>query len=88
MNGISATGCAMCPSVFGSYVNFSNPFITNYEQRYEGTYGLRSYFELSGNPDTTINWKLNLGLEWQQTNSAINNYGNRAGARDTAQTLG
>jgi iron complex outermembrane receptor protein len=74
-------------SVFGSYVDFANPFITNYEQRYEGTYGLRSYFELRGKPDTAINWKVNLGLEWQQTNSDINNYGNRAGVRDTAQTL-
>ncbi|MDB5134289.1 MAG: TonB-dependent receptor [Mucilaginibacter sp.] len=74
-------------SVFGSYVDFANPFITNYEQRYEGTYGLRSYFELSGKPDTIINWKVNLGLEWQQTNSDINNYGNHLGVRDTAQTL-
>jgi len=74
-------------SVFGSYVDFSNPFITNYEQRYEDTYGLRTYFELSGKPDTALKWKVNLGLEWQQTNSDINNYGNRAGVRDTAQTL-
>jgi iron complex outermembrane receptor protein len=74
-------------SVFGSYVDFKNPFITNYEQRYEGTYGIRTYFELSGKPVTVINWKLNLGLEWQQTNSDINNYGNNAGVRDTAQTL-
>ncbi|HEY8999846.1 MAG TPA: TonB-dependent receptor [Mucilaginibacter sp.] len=74
-------------SIFGSYVDFKNPFITNYEQRYEGTYGLRSYFELSGKPDSVINWKVNLGVEWQQTNSDINNYGNAAGARDTAQTL-
>src|SRR6202000_604694 len=74
-------------SIFGSYVDFANPFITNYEQRYEGTYGLRTYFELSGKPDTVINWKVNVGLEWQQTNSDINNYGNNLGARDTAQTL-
>ena len=74
-------------SVFGSYVDFKNPFITNYEQRYESTYGFRSYFELSGRPDTVINWKVNLGIEWQQTNSDINNYGNVAGMRDTAQTL-
>src|ERR1700744_1549906 len=74
-------------SIFGSYVDFKNPFITNYEQRYENTYGLRTYFELSGKPDTVINWKVNLCLEWQQTNSNINNYGNVAGVRDTAQTL-
>lgn len=74
-------------SVFGTYVDFANPFITDYENRYEGTYGLRTYFELSGKPDSVINWKVNLGLEWQQTNSDINNYGNRSGVRDTAQTL-
>lgn len=74
-------------SIFGSYVDFSNPFITNYEQRYENTFGFRTYFELSGKPDTVVNWKVNLGIEWQQTNSDINNYGNRAGAKDTAQTL-
>jgi len=74
-------------SVFGTYVDFSNPFITNYEQRYEGTYGLRTYFELNSKPHTDYGWKINLGLEWQQTNSDINNYGNRAGVRDTAQTL-
>jgi iron complex outermembrane receptor protein len=74
-------------SVFGSYVDFSNPFITNYEQRYESTYGLRSYFELSGKQQQNYNWKINLGLEWQQTNADINNYGNNKGVRDTAQTL-
>ena len=74
-------------SVFGSYVDFSNPFITTYNQRYESTYGLRTYFELSGKADTVINWKVNLGLEWQQTNSDINSYGNASGVRDTAQAL-
>ncbi len=74
-------------SIFGSYVDFSNPFITTYNQRNESTYGLRTYFELSGKPDQIINWKANLGLEWQQTNSDINSYGNRSGIRDTAQTL-
>ncbi|WP_428327542.1 TonB-dependent receptor [Mucilaginibacter sp.] len=74
-------------SIFGTYVDFSNPFITNFEQRYEGTYGLRSYFELSGKKQKNYSYKLNLGLEWQQTNADINNYGNKQGVRDTAQTL-
>jgi iron complex outermembrane receptor protein len=74
-------------SVFGTYVNFANPFITNYEQRYEYTYGLRSYFELTGDKHVNYNWKINLGVELQQTNADINNYGNRLGIRDTAQTL-
>jgi len=74
-------------SIFGTYVDFANPFITNYEQRYEGTYGLRSYFELTGEHRINYNWRINLGLEWQQTDADINNYGNRLGVRDTAQTL-
>jgi iron complex outermembrane receptor protein len=74
-------------SIFGTYVDFKNPFITNYGQRYEGTYGLRTYFELSGEKHTNYAGKVNLGLEWQQTNSDINNYGNRFGVRDSAQTL-
>ncbi len=74
-------------SIFGSYVNFSNPFITNYEQRYESTYGFRSYFEYAGKRSPNYNWLANAGIEWQQTNADINNYGNRMGIRDTAQTL-
>lgn len=74
-------------AVYGSYVDFYNPFITNYEQRYEGTYGMRTYFEFTGNKTKTFNWKADVGLEWQQTDADINNYGNVLGARDTAQTL-
>ncbi|GAB2705771.1 TonB-dependent receptor PqqU [Mucilaginibacter koreensis] len=72
-------------AVYGSYVDFSNPFITNYEQRYEGTYGLRSYFTFTAQPLKNFSWQANAGIEWQQTNSHINNYGNRGGTRDTAQ---
>ena len=74
-------------SVFGTYVDFANPFITDYENRYEGTFGFRTYFELSAKKRINLDWKINLGIEWQQTNSDINNYGNRGGVRDTAQTL-
>jgi iron complex outermembrane receptor protein len=74
-------------SIFGTYVDFANPFLTDYEQRYESTYGFRTYFELTGNDRTNFKWKTNLGIEWQQTNADINNYGNRFGVRDTAQTL-
>jgi iron complex outermembrane receptor protein len=68
------------------HVDFANPFITNYEQRTENTYSLRSYFELDGGGQP-YNWKLNLGLEWQQTNSAINNYDNNKGVKGNPQKL-
>ncbi len=74
-------------ALYGSYVDFSNPFITTYNQRYEGTYGFRTRFQVEGRRDTVYNWIANIGLEWQQTNSDINSYGNKAGVRDTAQTL-
>jgi iron complex outermembrane recepter protein len=74
-------------SVFGTYVNFANPFLTDYEQRYEGTLGFRTYFEYTGIERKGYSWKVNAGIEWQQTNSDINNYGNNLGVRDTAQTL-
>ncbi len=74
-------------AVYGSYVNFYNPFITNYENRYESTYGMRTYFEITGDKTKSYFWKAYVGLEWQQTDADINNYGNVMGARDTAQTL-
>jgi iron complex outermembrane receptor protein len=72
-------------SIFGTYVNFTNPFISNYEQRYESTYGLRTYFEYSGIRTTNYDWKANIGVEVQQTNSDINNYNNNQGVRGAAQ---
>jgi iron complex outermembrane recepter protein len=74
-------------AIFGTYVDFANPFITDYENRYEGTYGLRTYFEYAAEKRKNFDWRMNAGLEWQQTNSDINNYGNNLGVRDTAQTL-
>lgn len=74
-------------ALYGSYVNFYNPFITNFEQRYEYTYGIRTYFELTGHGTTSYKWSASLGLEWQRTNTDDNNYGNNAGVRDTSQTL-
>ncbi len=74
-------------TVFGAHVDFTNPSFTTYEHRIETTYGLRTYFELvSGVPSTEFNWKLNLGGEWEQTNSVVGDYGNNHGAPDTTQT--
>lgn len=73
-------------TVFGSKVDFDNPFITNYEQRNEGTYGARTYFELHSLP-AKPEWKFNLGAEWQQTNADINNYDNLQGVAGKPQSL-
>jgi iron complex outermembrane receptor protein len=74
-------------AVFGSHVDFANPFITNYEQRDENTYGMRTYFELAAIPKENFDWKLNLGMEWQQTNSQISNYDNNAGEKGNIQKI-
>ncbi|GGH13361.1 TonB-dependent receptor [Mucilaginibacter phyllosphaerae] len=74
-------------AVFGNHVDFANPFITNYEQRNENTYGLRTYFELAAIRKENLDWKLNLGIEWQQTNSQISNYDNNAGEKGNVQKI-
>jgi iron complex outermembrane receptor protein len=73
-------------TIFGTHVDFTNPSFTTYEQRVENTFGARTYFELSGTPQTNYNWKLDFGGEWQHTNSDIGNYGNSHGNKDTTQT--
>src|SRR5699024_1408729 len=55
--------------------------------REEKTCGARTYFELAAIPKENFDWKLDLGLEWQQTNSLISNYGNNKGVKDTAQRI-
>lgn len=65
-------------SVFTSYTDFKNPFITNYEHRKEFTLGLRTYVEYEKN-SKDVNWKFNLGLESGGTSTddvnSDNNYG-------------
>lgn len=67
-------------SVFGSYTDFKNPFITNYETRNEKNLGVRSYVELlGGKENTNVNWKWNIGLEGQKGWQEIANYENNGG---------
>lgn len=72
-------------SVFGNFVNFENPFITNYEVRKEKSIGTRTYVKWTSAQSSEWLWNWDTGLEWQQTHSDINNYGNRLGKRDTVQ---
>ena len=65
-------------SLFSSYTDFKNPFITNYEKRKELTLGLRSYLEYQ-KQTTSFNYKFNIGLESTQTSSDIVNYNNNMG---------
>ena len=69
-------------SVFGSYTDFKNPFITNYEHRKEATLGVRTYVSYDKKTSHDINWIFNLGAEGSQTktdfDNSDNNYGTAA----------
>lgn len=82
-----ADGVRNVLAVFGNHVDFANPFITNYEQRDEDTYGLRTYFEFAGKNSENFDGKLNLGMEWQQTNSLISNFNNNKGEKGAVQKI-
>ena len=72
-------------AVYGTHTDHLNPFITNYELRYESTAGLRTYFELSGEEDAKITWRLNAGLDLQRTAADISNYDNLKGEKGKLQ---
>lgn len=65
-------------SVFSTYTDFKNPFITNYEKRKEFTLGLRSYLEYATKTSTT-DWRFDLGAESMQTSTDFDNYNNNFG---------
>jgi iron complex outermembrane receptor protein len=72
-------------ALFGSYTDFENPFITNYEVRNENTLGIRTWLEASNHREGDILLKFNAGLEGARTTSNIKNYGNLKGCKDTIQ---
>jgi len=66
-------------SVFTSYTDFKNPFITNYEHRKEFTLGLRTYVEYEKKTEE-INWKFDLGIESAKTTTDFTNSDNNYGS--------
>src|SRR3989338_7969862 len=64
-------------TLFGSY--------TNFKTRKEQSSGIRTYFEL-GKKLAVLNWKWDLGIEWQQTKSRVANYDNDLGNKGVLQT--
>ncbi len=71
-------------ALFGSYTDFKNPFITNYEKRYEHTLGLRTFLDYSINK-VDLKAKVQLGVESASSGSAINNFNNAGGTATTMQ---
>lgn len=71
-------------AVFGSHTAFENPFITNYEVRQENNIGARTWIEIRSRSD--LQWHYYIGAETQQQKTAVSNYGNAAGNKDTLQS--
>lgn len=71
--------------IFGSYTEFVNPTIRNYEQRQEKNIGARSETQYVLDVNT---WKVRFtgGFELQNFNSTVNVFGNDQGQKTTQQT--
>lgn len=65
-------------SVFGSYTDFKNPFITNFEKRLENTLGLRSFFDYTISNDE-FKSKIQAGVETARSKTDFKNFGNNGG---------
>jgi iron complex outermembrane receptor protein len=79
-----APGFRHVAAVYGNYTDFKNPFITNYEQRFESTLGLRTFVEYQQEVED-LKYSFNLGLESTGTSSDINNYDNNFGTAAAVQ---
>ncbi len=62
-------------AIFGSYTDFRNPFITNYEKRYENTLGFRTFLEYTKTLQKN-RFDAQIGVESSKTNSKIRNFDN------------
>lgn len=72
--------------VQGSYVDFGNPFITNFENRFEKNFALRTHFNYEKNWDK-ISLAYRLGFEGGMNNILIKNYDNNKGFEGNPQNF-
>ncbi|WP_316850951.1 TonB-dependent receptor [Pedobacter agri] len=71
-------------SIFTTYTDFKNPFITNYEKRYESTLGLRTFLEyIHAKENLKVNAQL--GIESAGTKTQVRNFNNNAGEATAMQ---
>ena len=70
--------------VFGSYTDFENPFITNYEYRIEKNLGTRTFISYD-NLESIIPFQFQLGLEAIKGWNSINNFDNYKGVATNTQ---
>ncbi|MCZ4221944.1 TonB-dependent receptor [Pedobacter rhodius] len=71
-------------ALFTSYTDFKNPFITNYEKRYESTLGLRTFLEYAQNTEN-FKWNAQGGIESSGTRTQVKNFNNNAGSAAAMQ---
>lgn len=71
-------------ALFTTYTDFKNPFITNYENRYESTLGLRTFLQFD-QIKKEFKFSVQAGLESSGTKSQIKNFNNNAGSMGTMQ---
>jgi iron complex outermembrane recepter protein len=70
----------------GSYVDFENPFITNFENRFEKNFALRTHFNFEENWDN-ISLAYRLGFEGGINDILIKNYDNNTGNEGDPQNF-
>lgn len=73
-------------AVFGSYTDFNNPFITNYEKRYENTLGLRTFLDYTRIVNRS-RFNAQFGVESAKTGSKIRNFDNNKGTPTAIQAF-
>ncbi|WP_312076862.1 TonB-dependent receptor domain-containing protein [Chryseobacterium sp.] len=72
--------------VQGSYVDFENPFITNFENRFEKNFALRTHFNYEKNWDK-ISLAYRFGFEGGINDILIKNYDNNKGIEGNPQNF-
>lgn len=74
-------------SLFGSYTDFENPFITNYEYRKEKNLGVRTYLSYTDSIHKQIQLQMQLGYEGQKGWYTIDNFDNEEGMATATQAM-
>lgn len=72
--------------VQGSYVDFENPFITNFENRFEKNFALRTHFNYEKNWNS-VSLAYRLGFEGGINDILVKNYDNNRGTEGNPQNF-
>lgn len=73
-------------ALFGTYTDFKNPFITNFEKRKENTLGLRTFVEFQ-DKIASLNYNLQAGIEMANSESKVRNFNNNKGTATSPQAI-